>query len=407
MTTRITESNIEPGSVTANIFSAGVTLGGGVTIDQIIVTDANFANTEDTQLAISGGYLKLYGSGFEANANVYISNTFSLSTQVTANVISSNEVRLTVGGTSIDTYNLFLINNNGSLATKVNAITTYVVQPDKGWWGGGNGPGTPVSTVERLDFNDDTSTATVRGPLSQARAGLAGFGTISNGWYAGGSSTIDRITFSSDTNNASVRGFLNLDKSGVASVEDDSYGWTAGGESYASIIQRTTFSDDTTNAVLRGPLVQNTSYMASADNETFGYFGGGRSPTAISTVQRITFSSDTSTATTRGPLSYNRPFLGSVENDNYGWFVGGSPGPGTTVDRVDFANDNTTASVRGNLAYARYLMTGASNQDYGWVGGGLISGIDRINFASDTGTASIRGNFTEVKTATGATSGKA
>ena len=39
-----------------------------------------------------------------------------------------------------------------------------------GWFGGGSGP---VATVNRIDFSNDSSTASVRGPLTAARSYLA------------------------------------------------------------------------------------------------------------------------------------------------------------------------------------------------------------------------------------------
>ena len=88
--------------------------------------------------------------------------------------------------------------------------TTY------GWFGGGYGP--TSSAVQRLVFATDTDATTARGPLSLARYNLAATGTPSYGWFAGGQtgpsspstnkSTIDRIDYTNDTAVASVRGPL-------------------------------------------------------------------------------------------------------------------------------------------------------------------------------------------------------
>jgi hypothetical protein len=53
-----------------------------------------------------------------------------------------------------------------------------------GWFGGGS-PG-PLSTVDRIDFSNDSSTASPRGPLSLARTGLAATGNSNYGWFGGG-----------------------------------------------------------------------------------------------------------------------------------------------------------------------------------------------------------------------------
>jgi len=57
-----------------------------------------------------------------------------------------------------------------------------------GYFGGGYvGPSfTPLSTVDRIDYANDTVTASARGPLSQARLFLAATGTSNYGYFGGG-----------------------------------------------------------------------------------------------------------------------------------------------------------------------------------------------------------------------------
>ena len=54
-----------------------------------------------------------------------------------------------------------------------------------GWWGAGQA----TSSVQRVTFATDTATATLRGPLmaSGYKYGLAAAGTLTSGWYGGGS----------------------------------------------------------------------------------------------------------------------------------------------------------------------------------------------------------------------------
>jgi hypothetical protein len=68
-----------------------------------------------------------------------------------------------------------------------------------------------ASTVDRIDFSSDSSTVSVRGPLSIARNNLSAAGNSNYGWFGGGApntSTVDRIDFSNDSSTASVRGPL-------------------------------------------------------------------------------------------------------------------------------------------------------------------------------------------------------
>ena len=73
---------------------------------------------------------------------------------------------------------------------------------DFGYFGGGIHP-SALSTVDRIDYSNDTATASPKGPLSSARYDLAATGNASFGYFGGGSpstkSTVDRIDYSSDT----------------------------------------------------------------------------------------------------------------------------------------------------------------------------------------------------------------
>ena len=88
------------------------------------------------------------------------------------------------------------------------------------WFGGGYAP--TRSTVDRITYATDTNTASVRGPLSLARYGLAAAGNTTDGWFGGGApgpkSTVDRITYATDTATASVRGPLSSARYGLAAA---------------------------------------------------------------------------------------------------------------------------------------------------------------------------------------------
>ena len=251
-----------------------------------------------------------------------------------------------------------------------------------GWYGGGvtNFVPTPSnkSLVNRLTFATDTSTASIRGPLTDGGYQLAATGTITYGWFGGGYvfpatrySTVSRITYTTDTATASSRGPLTAAKYGVS---------------------------------------------ASTDSSTYGWFAGGSLPGATSTIDRITFATDTATATARGPLGTALFGQGATGTSSYGWFMGGfSPSAGyvTTIQRIDYANDSATASIRGNLLTGLYRSVGAvtDGSTYGWLGAGRaasptnsVSTVQRITYATDTGTTSTRGPLTAVAYNGGATS---
>ena len=309
-----------------------------------------------------------------------------------------------------------------------------------GWFGGGTyypyggGPIPFTSSVDRIDFSNDASTASPRGPLSLARYGSAATGNSNYGWFGGGTyypygggpipftSSVDRIDFSNDASTASPRGSLSLARYGSAATGNSNYGWFGGGfpgPGPLSTVDRIDFSNDLASASPRGSLSSVRSGSAATGNSNYGWFGGGYTPSISATVDRIDFSNDLATASPRGPLSSVRSSAAATGNSNYGWFGGGtSPAPGSfsIVDRINFSNDSVTASPRGSLSLARDTFGATSGVlnirrqkagNYGWFGGGENSPqtatVDRIDFSNDLAQASPRGSLTLVRTRLAAT----
>ena len=298
-------------------------------------------------------------------------------------------------------------------------FTEAPVENTAAWFGGG---GVVGSSVDRITFTTDTATASVRGPLSLARAGLAATGNYTQGWFGGGRfpfySTVDRITYATDTATASSRGPLSVVRAYLAAAGNTTDGWFAGGGDptvYRAIVDRITYATDTATASVRGSLSAGRYGLASAGNSDYGWFGGGAQngdPGGLrSTVDRITYATDTATASVRGPLSLaNRTFLAATGNTTDGWFSGWSAV--STVDRITYANDTATASVRGPLSAVRAYMAAAGNTTDGWFGGGYTHGgggqrsiVNRITYATDTAAASVRGPLSSANSSMGAAGG--
>jgi hypothetical protein len=85
-------------------------------------------------------------------------------------------------------------------------------RPQTGYFGGGTGD-PAFSDVDRIDYSNDTATASPKGPLSAVGRGGSGTGNSSFGYFGGGlpgpRSTVDRIDYSNDTATASLKGPLN------------------------------------------------------------------------------------------------------------------------------------------------------------------------------------------------------
>ena len=279
-----------------------------------------------------------------------------------------------------------------------------------GYFGGGPGP---ISTVDRIDYSNDTAAAATKGPLSQARQNLAATGSASFGYFGGGGapgtiSTVDRIDYSNDTATAPAKGTLSVARSYLAATGNASFGYFGGGRlGPKSTVDRIDYSNDTGTTPSKGPLSSARQGLSATGNSDFGYFGGGNGPK--STVDRIDYSNDTATASSKGPLSLARYNLSATGNSSFGYFGGGRPGPVSTVDRVDYSNDTATASAKGPLSAAKRYLAATGNANFGYFGGGNgpISTVDRIDYSNDTATAVAKGPLSSGRDRLGASSSQA
>ena len=335
---------------------------------------------------------------------------------------------------------------------------------DYGYWGGGffqsySLPNEYKSTIDRLDYANDTATAVTKGPLSTTSERHAGFGGQQNqfgdagtpvdkgaegtfttqifplgpayGYWGTGNpgngpgpttlSLIQRLDYSNDSANALVRSTLaspegNRRSTAAVASKTHAY-WTGGTPGPFSYVDRLDFSNDTATAVRKGPLTAANYLAAGTGNEFYGYLMGGRpNSTRSSRLDRIDYANDAAAAVSKGPLSATFAYGAATGNADYGYAGGGyiypAPNPASSsLDRVDYANDTTAATPKGNLSEGRYNFSATGNADYGWFGGGntpaapsgKTSIIDRVDYANDTSTAVAKGPLGNGRVRTGAT----
>ena len=214
-------------------------------------------------------------------------------------------------GASSSRANAIPLKGPGILESPVSFSSFGVTSPipigtDFGYYLGGANP-SYKSTVERIDYTNDTATAVVKGPLTSARRYAGGAGNVPFGYSGGGEenligriSKVDRVDYSNDTATASPKGNLNTASSQLGGTGNVNFGYFGGGNtpSESSIVQRVDYADDTATALLKGSLTQITREPASFGNQDFGYFAGG-TPNQYTTVNRIDYSNDTPTATAK------------------------------------------------------------------------------------------------------------
>ena len=185
----------------------------------------------------------------------------------------------------------FFKEKNSASSSRANANPTTIdlgptssVGTDFGYVGGGFNPAI-VSSIDRIDYNNDTATASPKGQLSLAKNNMGSVGNASFGYFGGGSSTsaissVDRIDYNNDTATAAAKGPLSVDRWSVAATGNSDFGYFGGGvlsnnSSTTSTVDRIDYTNDTATAVAKGPLSITRYVCAATGNQSFGYFGGG------------------------------------------------------------------------------------------------------------------------------------
>ena len=82
--------------------------------------------------------------------------------------------------------------------------------PNTGYFAGGGSPSSS-SIIDRIDYDNDTATASPKGPLTVAKGGMGGTGNSTFGYYGGSypaTSRVERVEYTNDTVTASIKGSL-------------------------------------------------------------------------------------------------------------------------------------------------------------------------------------------------------
>ena len=287
------------------------------------------------------------------------------------------------------------------------------IGPAFGYFHGGN-PGYTKTRIDRLDYSNDTNVCVAKGPLSSGRSNHASASNKTHGYWAGGyvwpagpheKSSVDRVDYSNDTSTTSPRGPISYARYYLGGTGNASYAYFGGGVphgSATSYVDRIDYGNDTATASPKGNLSFVVKKQGVTGNLSFGYYGGGTNGSAyFTTMNRIDYSNDTATATVKGPISIARQLLTATGNASFGYFIGGD-GPSipsnnsSWVDRLDYSNDTTAVSVRGYLSAGTNDAGATGSPDFGYAGGGdtgPTSTIHRIDYSNDSAIASARTTF--------------
>jgi hypothetical protein len=182
MAGKLDGSAIVSGSISStqldNSLNTSISQGGGPKITQIQITDSSYTVLDDTAVSLTGGYIKITGTGFASGAEVIIGTTNA--TSIT--FVNSTTLNVQVPALSAGTYTIYVVNTDGGTAIGVNGLT-YSSEPT--WVTGSALSGQSGAAISfQLDATDATTYTLQAG--SSLPAGL----TLTSGGLLSGTVTV-------------------------------------------------------------------------------------------------------------------------------------------------------------------------------------------------------------------------
>lgn len=344
MTTKISSDNIQPSTLS--------TIGGGPTISNVQVTNSSYVVLNDTAVDTLGGYIKITGSKFSSGAQVYIGSTLATS----VSLVSSTVLNVQVPATAAGSYDLYVVNSDGSFGVKPNGIT---FSPINITWVTGStlqtqGSGVPISI--QLSATGATGYQLQTG--STLPTGL----TLTSGGLLSGTVTVTNDTTYSFTIEAYDAELQDAPRTFSLSVVTVNYPPTveylivAGGGAGAA------FAGGGGGG---GYLTGTASVTTGTYTVTVGSGGAGAVFASNTTASNganssVNFSSGTITAIGGGGGANRNDGTSPTSGKNGA--NGGSGGGGSPADGAPRSAGGTATSGQGN--------NGGQGAGYGWGGGG-------------------------------------
>lgn len=131
MSTKLSEENIEPGTLTEDLFESGIFSGGGgtdLTITNFSITDSSFTPIANTNSVSSSAtnYFKITGTGFTSGLTIAISSNNGFFWYSPSNTVTSTSITYTVPSSSVSagSYDVVISQENGKYLY-LNQSTTF------------------------------------------------------------------------------------------------------------------------------------------------------------------------------------------------------------------------------------------------------------------------------------------
>ncbi len=265
--------------------------------------------------------------------------------------------------------------------------------PNTGYLGGGEtGAGSPISSINKFNFSNET-TSTIPAKLVERRRATCGTSSITHGYFSGGQRNspfynyTDRIVYSNDTAARIPSANLYWSQSYLLGSGTRSYGILAAGYPSRTNVQKLTFDSDTIS--YSNTLSEKRWYgTVVTEPETAGYFMNGMSIPGSSwtnSVEKYTFSTSTgSTYPASSPRATGyQSGMGSV---TAGYVTGGTPGGAySDVSKLTYST-STWSTLSSKMSAGKYEAAGLNNTIFGVFCAGLPSNsrTEKVTFATET-----------------------
>jgi hypothetical protein len=247
-----------------------------------------------------------------------------------------------------------------------------------------------ISTTSRIDYANDTNVAASKGPLDSARKFTAATSSKDFGFVAGGAAdpassvftTIERLDYSNDSSTMVVRGDLSEMRQKYQATGNVNFGYFIGGAgnnnspTFSSTVQRLNYANDSVGTTQRAGIFRPKQLGGATSSPAFAYVSGGRdySSGATTVTSRIDYSNDGVGGLQKGGLPTQTTQLGATGNKNFGYYSGGitpaAPSGVSITNRLDYASDTALLSPKGNLTGSKLNLKATGSQSFGYFSGG-------------------------------------
>lgn len=259
-----------------------------------------------------------------------------------------------------------------------------------------NGSVVPVTSVDKINFSNDSISAGTAMPTVLRAGGSVSSSTrfyTMGGLTTGGTPTnnVDYYQYSNDTTGAAANTLtstVDLDGGVYSTIAGYAAGDASGGG--ANVIYKLLFNGETTST-LGATLATTLNAISGCPTPTIGYFYGGTSGTGSTVAQKLLLTNET-TANLASSLTTAIAFSAMYSSASRIYIAGGENTGANGTSQIQYMNisDETIGTLSATLTGSRATSGGCWSQLKGYNMGGYTSGtaftdnVQALTFSGET-----------------------